>query len=142
MEVDTKISVTIPYKYIQRFESAKNNLRSYFSNKEGEINFKDLAEKSGVKIEDLQSLLKNESSKLDLSLNLEDIHRKLLAYVTSEQYCIKDSVNERLTQRNEILGDLSPYWNKTIEEESTDLEEDEITSENDDEYNNAILEEW
>jgi hypothetical protein len=54
-------------------------------------------------------------------------------------------LNDRLESRealNEILGDLSPYWNKTIEEESTDLEEDEKTSENDDEYNNAILEEW
>ena len=54
-------------------------------------------------------------------------------------------LNDRLESRealNEILGDLSPYWNKTIEEESTDLEEDEKTSDNDDEYNNAILEEW
>ena len=54
-------------------------------------------------------------------------------------------LNNRLEYReelNEILGDISPYCNKTFEEGSTDLEEDELTSENDDEFNNSILEDW
>ena len=36
---------------------------------------------------------------------------------------------------NNILGDISPYWKNPIQEELSEYDDDELISENDDEYN-------
>jgi hypothetical protein len=44
---------------------------------------------------------------------------------------------------NDMLGDISPYWNKLSEDELSLLDEEELlNSDNDDEYNNSIIEDW
>ena len=56
---------------------------------------------------------------------------------------ILNNRQEYREELNEILGDISPYWNKTSEDELSLLDEEEVLiSDNDDEYNNSIIEDW
>jgi len=90
-----------------------------------------------------------ENYKTRISNPLKEYKKKIMSDSISEYYNPSLSVsilNRRAEYReelNEMLGDISPYWNKTTHEELSDLDDDEIIiSDNDDEYNNSIIEDW
>ena len=101
--------------------------------------------------EKLQSVkVEQENYKMRISKKPKEYKKKdIQDTIISEYY--NPSLNLRILndrqeyreELNDILGDISPYWNNITQEELSELEDEELLiSDNDDEYNYNIIEDW
>ena len=101
--------------------------------------------------EKLKSIkVEQETYKMRMSKPQKEYKKKEIQDTTISEYYnpsmslrILNSRQEYREELNEMLGDISPYWHKPSDEELSLLDEDELLiSDNDDEYNNSIIEDW
>jgi hypothetical protein len=110
--------------------------------------------KSQLQIQNYSEKLKatkieQENYKQRISKTLKEYKKKDIQDIISEYYNpglslrILNDRQEFREELNDMLGDISPYWNKLSEDELSLLDEEELlNSDNDDEYNNSIIEDW
>jgi hypothetical protein len=101
--------------------------------------------------EKLQSVkVEQENYKMRISKKPKEYKKKdIQDTIISEYYNpnlnlrILNDRQEYREELNDILGDISPYWNNITQEELSELEDEELLiSDNDDEYNYNIIEDW
>ena len=96
-----------------------------------------------VKVE--QENYKMRISKKPKQYKKKDIQDTIISeyYNPSLNLKILNNRQEYREELNDILGDISPYWNNITQEELSELEDEELLiSDNDDEYNYNIIEDW
>jgi hypothetical protein len=110
--------------------------------------------KSQLQIQNYSEKLKStkveqENYKIRISKPPKEYKKKETQDIISEYYNpglslrILNNRQEFREELNDMLGDISPYWNKLSEDELSLLDEEELlNSDNDDEYNNSIIEDW
>ena len=93
--------------------------------------------------------IEQENYKQRISKTQKEYKKKDIQDIISEYYNpglslrILNDRQEFREELNDMLGDISPYWNKLSEDELSLLDEEELlNSDNDDEYNNSIIEDW
>lgn len=93
--------------------------------------------------------IEQENYKQRISKTQKEYKKKDTQDIISEYYNpglslrILNDRQEFREELNDMLGDISPYWSKLSEDELSLLDEEELlNSDNDDEYNNSIIEDW
>lgn len=93
--------------------------------------------------ENYKMRISKESKKLKESKKIKDIYENISEYYNPKlSLIILNHRQEYREELNNILGDISPYWKNPIQEELSEYDDDELISENDDEYNYSIIEDW
>jgi hypothetical protein len=106
-------------------------------------NYSEKLKATKIEQENYKMRISKESKKLKESKKSNNTYENISEYYNPKlSLIILNHRQEYREELNNILGDISPYWKNPIQEELSEYDDDELISENDDEYNYNIIEDW